>query len=183
MVATIQEVNIKEAYISETDNRVMTIVNPNQLTGYDNWQDAIIIRDENHNELDPQPSHTNQDFIDWETTRLDDISQAEIEDDSIDATLATYDFSRADAVLALQIMTLIANTPNDDIDTTYQNFIDVLLGTNLEIPLKAYVQKDATITSFNPNTISDADKVQITDRAIDYLMAGLLVWIGKAVRG
>ena len=74
MVTTIDEVNIVEAYIFQTDNRYIRQKNSTQLTGFSNWQDAIEILDSNHEVVTPQPSHTNQDFIEWENARLSELS-------------------------------------------------------------------------------------------------------------
>lgn len=69
MVTTIQEVNIQQAYVQGTGLTQVRALSPEQIVGYDNWQDAITIWDE-IGDLDPQPSHTNADFIVWENARL-----------------------------------------------------------------------------------------------------------------
>lgn len=70
MVTVIQEVDIKEAYVFGTGNRHVVLLNVSQRIGFDSWNEAILIRDVNQEDLDPQPALTNQQFIDWENERL-----------------------------------------------------------------------------------------------------------------
>ena len=129
---------------------------------------------------DPKP--TEQQCIDWQNQFEAQVQAEQQMDDDIDSELIGYTFTKQDALIALKLMSVIANSSGQTIDNIYASFASELNGSTLENPIKEYVETMTGLSSFGLGIPSN-EKQQILRVVISYLQAGLLVWIGKRLRG
>lgn len=167
MVTTIQEVDIIKAYQHETGlGKVRMLIPLFGFVGYDNWQDAIVIWDD-EGDLNPQPPYTNQDFIDWENDRLSIETQTETSKTNIQAARDAFDLSLQDYELIVQIESDLAGifytggTPT--IDQVFNAMVNRLSGTAIEAGVTNYVKTIGGVATLATN------KATTVNVAIQYL--------------
>jgi hypothetical protein len=174
MGSTIQEVHILQAYIFGNDGQVRAL-NPQQPTGYDNWQDAIVPNP-------PQPSLINQQFIDWENERLAEIDSFESDRQDVIDENESYNLTRSDYVLAYklknQLVSVFANGGSPSADVLYSGFVTALNGTSLETSTTNWITALTGLTNFGTG-IPIEEKRKIMETAIDYLQSLCIVGLVK----
>jgi len=164
MVTTIEEVRIAAAYVHGTGNHYLTQIDPKNKTGYSNWQNAIIVRDSNHNIVTPQPTITNQQFIDWENSliaqeTLQQSNQAMLI--SLANTAAQY----RDELMAIYGAIKQAQINGSNRDDTFEAITDALTAPGIttgfrNVVIDAYTSQGITLNLGNLPLTLDPMKEQ-----------------------
>lgn len=178
MVTTIQEVDILQAYVYGTGNNYVRVLNANQRTGYDNWQDAIEPLDENY--IPTNPVLSNEDFIQWENERIEQELLNRQQSLSIAQDMFSFPITREDiAIIAkinnLTIRLFFNESPYPTISEMYSHLVNEVMGTRLEQPVFNYIATETGLTNVSSLT-TDSDKRLAWKSASNFLTIIALVW-------
>ena len=162
----------------EGDIRIISIPAIQRLVDIDNKR----IEDTSTNDI---VQFTNIELSDAYDRSVLEADLVESENAEIESELAAYVFTRRNAIDGLKVLGVIANSTGVLLVDIYASFIALLVGSDLEDPIKEYVTKfsEPSITNFNPNTNTDAEKKMALRLTRDFIHSGVTVWIGKYLMG